>query len=148
MGNGVDRAEGTGAELPVVEIDWSSDVTEAVDEIWEIVELLRSADSDKEVDDTTEEACNRTELGDVEIAAPEDEALCDTELVRAGDATNERLLEPPVDDGDKLTLFEDDSVNDNELTPATIDQQTLRTTGKRNLRLRRPLLKAILARRE
>lgn len=147
LGNDVDDAEESGAELPIAEIDWSSDVTEVVDEIWGVVELLRSADSDKEVNDTTEEACDRSELRDIEIAAPGNKVLCDTELARAGDDATNELLAPPVDDGDKLRLFEDDSVNDSELTPAAIDQQTLRTSGKCNLRLRQPLLKAILARR-
>ncbi len=65
---------------------------------------------------------------------PEDN---NTELVRAGDEATSKLLAPPVDDGDKLTSFEEnDSVNEDELRPAEKDQQMLRTWWKCNSRLR------------
>lgn len=120
MGDGVDRAEEPGVILPVDEMFWSSDVTEVVDEIRE-VEVLRSLDNDENKGDTTEEAWNRAELRDVGVAVPEDKELGNTELERAGDDDTSELFAPPVDDGDKLTLFEDDSVSNDELTPAVKD---------------------------
>lgn len=146
LGNGVDCAEEPGAILPVDEMFWSSDVTKVVDEIRE-AEVLRPLDSDENEDGTTEEVWNRAELRDVGVAVPEDKELGKTELERAGDDDTSELFAPPVDDGDKLTPFENDSVNDDELTPAVKDQQRLRTWVECNLRLRRPLPKAILARR-
>ena len=105
---------------------WSSDVTKVVDEIKE-AEVLRPLDSDENEDGTTGEVWNRAELRDVGVAVPEDKELGKTELERAGDDDTSELFAPPVDDGDKLTPFENDSVNDDELTPAVKDQQRLRT---------------------